>query len=50
MNFGIKAKNALVTVGANGIAKSIAEGLANKGVNFFLLLGLKKKSVKWKIH
>tara|TARA_B110000116_G_scaffold74756_1_gene64873 strand:- start:119 stop:526 length:408 start_codon:yes stop_codon:yes gene_type:complete len=35
MNFGIKAKNALVTGGANGIGKSISEGLANEGVNVF---------------
>jgi 3-oxoacyl-[acyl-carrier protein] reductase len=43
MNFGIKEKNALVTGGANGIGKSITEGLANEGVNiFFTSRSLKK--------
>jgi 3-oxoacyl-[acyl-carrier protein] reductase len=43
MNFGIKKKNALVTGGANGVGKSISEGLANEGVNVFFYLQVSKK-------
>ena len=42
MNVGIKGKNALVTGGANGIGKSIAEGLANEGVNVYFTSRSKK--------
>ena len=48
MNLGIKGKNALVTGGANGIGKSISEGLASEGANIFLLLEIKKLFSKWK--
>ena len=46
MNLGIKGKNALVTGGANGIGKSISEGLAGEGANIFFTSRDKKNIIK----